>query len=178
MPTVEELRQQLIKDLNKSTKLTELQQRIQINKYKLDDELIEQPRLFEDVAQGYADAASKRDQSKAFLEELDAGISKQLREEAANMGKKITESQLDDEVKHNPEHVNQMELHLAYKHDADRWHGLFEAFNQRASMLHNLVKLYCTGYFGSVPIKPNDPNFNDALANQANLRQMINQGDD
>lgn len=127
--------------------LEELAVEITIDKNKLDDELIRQPQLFWEISEGYADAVSKRDQSKQVLEQLEADVGSAFR--LSDFSGKVTEAKVNEHVQCHPNYVNQYQLYLGYKAKAEAWAGLKESFSQRCSMLRELVTLHTTGYWGS-----------------------------
>lgn len=127
--------------------LEELAVEITIDKNKLDDELIKQPQLYWEVSEGYADAISKRDQSKQVLEQVEATTGSAYR--LSDYSGKVTEAKVNEHVKADSSYVQQYQLHIAYKAKAEAWSGLKESFSQRCSMLRELVTLHTTGYWGS-----------------------------
>jgi hypothetical protein len=118
-----------------------------INQNALDQELIQQAQTYFEIAEAYAEAASKRDSASEAIKTCDADLYFLLRQQYESGGTKVTESLLTQKVLSHPEH---MKAHTFYNHsklEADRLAALKDAFGQRAYMLRDLVQLYTTGYF-------------------------------
>lgn len=123
----------------------ELKTKIKINKNRLEEEIIEQPALFLEVADGCAQAISYEDQAKDTLERLAASIAIDIRRDQTE---KLTEAKVEERTITNIAHVEQSRKYLEYKLEAKLWEGLRNSFSQRAKMLEKLIDLYRSGYYG------------------------------
>lgn len=126
--------------------LEELKQKIEINKFTLDDELVKQPQLFWETCEGYAIAADKRDTAKHIAQKMAAELAAMFR---GNSIEKVTEAKVTEHVEGHPSYVEQYKHYLQYKKDAELWAGMRDTFAQRQSMIRDLVSIHTTGYFGS-----------------------------
>lgn len=126
--------------------LEELQNQLAINKDDLETELLHQAQLYWESSEGYAEAVSKRDQSKQVLEQVEATLASEFRKSGLT---KITEATVAEHVESHPQYVEQYRLYLGYKKEADRWGGVSDAFRDRSHMLRSLVSMFTTGYWNS-----------------------------
>ena len=127
--------------------------RLRINRNKLDDELSDQPQLFWEVSEAFADCVRVRDGFKAALAELWAQLSLDQRLAMDAEGLKVTEKAIDARVQTNPKRVVREHQYLEAKAQADWWGAMKEAFTQRSYALKDMVALYIAGYFGDVTPK-------------------------
>jgi hypothetical protein len=134
--------------INKSdADLDRLEGGLKIDKYRLDDELIEQAHYYNEVAQRFADAVSYRDEAKAELEGTKAKLALGIRMEYAQANQKITESTVDAQVIAHPEYQNALTALAAWSDRVNRWSGLRDSIHQRGYALKDLSALYIAGYW-------------------------------
>jgi hypothetical protein len=135
--------------INKSdAELERLEQSLRIDKYSLDDELIEQAHYYNEVAQRFADTVSYRDEAKADFEGTKAKIDLQIRQKFAQANEKITEAGVEARVVVHPEYQNTLVTLAAWSDRVNRWSGLRDAIQQRGYALKDLSTLYTAGYWG------------------------------
>lgn len=127
--------------------LGRLENGLRIDKYALDDELIEQAHFYNEVAQRHADAISYRDEAKADFEGIKAKVGLTIRQQFAQAGEKITESGVDARIVAHPEYQNALTTLAAWSDRVNRWSGLQTAIQQRGYALKDLSTLYVAGYW-------------------------------
>lgn len=127
--------------------LGDLEDALRFDKNHMDDALIEQPDLFYRVSREYASAISERDGLKLEIAELAAELDKSIREEAARMQTKTTETGIQNEIASTPKMADMKRKYAGVAHQADRWLALKEAYQQRAYALKDLAGLWVAGYF-------------------------------
>lgn len=125
-----------------------------IDKNLLDDELIKQPILYQEVAEQYAMAVSRRDAAHENVKRVDADLYKRIREAYAAEGVKATEAMVQNEITNHPEHIEAYDAYLECKQQADLWSSVKESFGQRSYAIRDLVELYLAGYFADSGMKP------------------------
>lgn len=121
-----------------------------INKNNLDEELIHQPEVYHRVANEYALAVSRKDESKYELELAEADADQRIRLELAADNEKVTEPIVAKRVSLDAEVHNKTLEYLSSKELSERWKALVDSFGQRAYALRDLTSLYISGYFGEV----------------------------
>lgn len=123
---------------------------LRIDLEELDECLIQQPSLYQEVAEGHALKISERDQAHEACKVTDADLSLDLRKELEEeTGKKPTEAQLSSEIQIHEDHAKAHTAYLTLKREADYWHSLREAYHQRAYILRDLAQLMIAGYSAS-----------------------------
>ena len=116
-----------------------LKTRLRINKYDLDDELVEQPVLFHRVAEGHALSMSNRDSQKEYLKRIEGRIAIRVRSELFEAGTpKPTKEQILSALNTDTEWQNEREKFLETSKLVDRWFALLDAYRARGYALHNL----------------------------------------
>lgn len=129
-------------------KYNTLRARLVIDALQIDQELIQQPMLLQEAAEGCADAIRLRDAAKHALELACARASRTLREPDEN-GKVASEQKILSLI---PLEVQDEEELLAdAKRDAMYWQGLADSFSEKGSALRRIAELTTSGYMA-----PND----------------------
>jgi|SRR5579863_787680 len=126
--------------------IEELQKELIINRIALDEELVQQPQLFWEASEGYTLASAQRDTAKLSLERAEADCAQHIR---GGSLEKLSDKKVADAVMANPTYIGYYESYLQYKANAEKWSVLKDAFQQRSSMLRDLVQLMSIGYWGS-----------------------------
>jgi len=127
--------------------ITQLEDKLKIDQHSLDVALREHPALFYEVATELALAISNRDESKQDLEQIEAKVDMDLRADAAKIGAKTTEKEIESNKKVDKEVVSANEKFLAERYNAAKWTALREAYEQRSYALSKLVDLYLANYY-------------------------------
>ena len=133
----------------KRTPIDELRQALRINRLRLDQEVERQPELYAEVAEAAVMARSEQDQVKNQLEQAEAEIDLEVRQEAADAGDKVTEKSLQAKVQADGRLSKLRDALLKKKYQAESLEQLREAYRQRGYMLRELSALYIAGYFQS-----------------------------
>jgi hypothetical protein len=126
--------------------IEELQKELHINRIALDEELIQQPQLYWEASEGYTIAASNRDTAKLSLDRAEADCALHIRGQQLE---KLSDKKVADAVLADPTYIGYYESYLQYKALTERLAALRDAFQQRSSMLRDLVVLTNIGYWGS-----------------------------
>ncbi len=113
-----------------------------IDKDDLDRCLMEQPETYYHVSSAFALASAERDAVKLDLEELQAKLGLDLRDQAIRKDEKMTEGALQQKLTGMPKIQELQRKRLDKAKDAESWQVLKEAFQQRSFMLRELVALY------------------------------------
>jgi len=120
-----------------------------IDEYKLEKECKIQPSIYQEIAEQHSKAVSERDFLKNQMDTLWAMTFKTIK-----LGNnKITDSLAHSMADCDENYQQSVEAYLKAKALADEWLGIKEAFQQKSSMLKNLVDLYVTQYYGDFTIK-------------------------
>lgn len=123
-------------------------QDIEIDKYSLDTECIDQPRKFMKWASLLADALKERDEAKQFLKVTETKISLEIRSDPKSFGlDKITESAVESVVINQKQVVEAGQRLIDAQYNVNILSAAKEAQEQRRSMLENLIKLFLSGYW-------------------------------
>ena len=128
-----------------------------IDKNSLDTCIQEQVILYSEVSEHYINALAIRDTKKKEMEEQYAFTCLQIRQDAANEGRKITEAGIKEHALTDDEYLASVGAHLVAKTNTDYWASLKEAYSQRSHMIKELAGLYVAGYFSDLTIKSEHP---------------------
>lgn len=150
--------------------LDDAKEKLIIEKNLLDDELINQPILYQEVAEQYALAISRRDAANENVKRVDADLYKRIREAAAVEGTKVTEAMIQSEILTHPEHIEAYDAYLECKKQADLWATLKDSYSQRSYAIRDLVELYTAGYFADAGLRPKTEN---AAEKQYDVRRKV-----
>tara|TARA_R110000803_G_scaffold210841_2_gene284354 strand:- start:910 stop:1500 length:591 start_codon:yes stop_codon:yes gene_type:complete len=164
-----------VKPKKKKDRYALLQQRTKdliINKHGLDDELINQPILFIEVATLAADASAMRDYAKEALSMKDAELSAKHRKLAEKGGERATEKLVEQRVGTDPIHIKYVEKLIEAKKYAEQAFAMKEAFQARAYMLRELVSLQVSGYYATAAITNPGRRDSGDTAYKANTQRM------
>jgi hypothetical protein len=127
--------------------LDEFRKYLDIDKNHLDDELIRQPRIFEQVGDALADANARKDVLKEGLATVDAELDGLVRKYLDEKGDKYTEAVVKNAVQADRKHRAAFVAHNEAKLKADKLWVLKDALEQRGKALEHLCKLYLGGYY-------------------------------
>lgn len=126
-------------------RIREFRDAVKIDKYDLDNVLIEQASLYHEVSDESALAMSRRDKSKAAMEELFSETYLRLRKK--RWDEKPSETTLKHMVETDVSYQEAQAEYFRLKKLADRWAALVTAFHDRSYMLRELTTLYISGYY-------------------------------
>lgn len=118
-----------------------------INKYDLDNAMIDHPGFLNRVGQRHADAISYRDEAKDDLEGTKARVDSELRFQHTERGEKFTEKSIDGETLAHPDVQRALGWHRAWNDRVNRWRSMWESACSRTEMLKGLCHMYNAGYW-------------------------------
>lgn len=130
--------------------IDEMRSYLAIDKHALDDAVIQNPVLFDRVAEAYAEATAERDALKEELATVDAQLDGSLRLKNTT----ATEGKVKALIQAHPQHQKAFTEWLEAKEYADKLGVLKEAFKDRSHMLRTLADLHVSGYFERTSIRP------------------------
>lgn len=133
--------------MSNSTLPEDLRTSLAVDRYALDDMLVQQPELIYEVGLFYARAVDQRDALKDDLARIMAEVSADVREEVKGLTPKVTEGGISERVLQNKKVLQAQEALREAKLAAAEAGELKEAFSQRSYMLKDLVNLYLNEYF-------------------------------
>jgi hypothetical protein len=134
---------------------TEFEKDLEIDKYSLDAECLDQPRKFMEWSQDYADAVSEQDRADQKLEVVKAQVEMEARKNPESFGlEKVTDNSIKAAVTMSKKVMEAHEAWVMTKHQVNVLRAGREALEQRKTMLENLVKLFLSGYWADPKIKP------------------------
>lgn len=132
----------------KFEKLTSrLETGLKIDKFNLDEELVQQPQLLYEVSSQLSLYTSRRDAAKQQLQNAEAAADNAIRRRASKREQRITEREIESRKRSDPEveQANKVYLDLCYA--CNMLAGLKEAFQQRSYVLKDLVSLFVANYY-------------------------------
>lgn len=135
-----------------------------IDKTRLDEELMNQPKMFFKYASLLAKAQRKESEARAAREVIKAEIDLKVRK---NLKKykihevKLTEAVIFGVVSKQPKFIKAQKKRLKAKYRTDLLQGAVYALNHRKSSLEGLVKLHGQNYFANPKI--DNPEFIEAV---------------
>lgn len=118
--------------------------RLMVDKYSLDQELIEQPSLFYDIGAKHERAVAKQEEAQAEVSRIEAEVDQEVRDSAPD---KTTETDIKKQVALNERVQVAQEEYRNCREIASRWKVLREACQQRSYILKELVGLYTSQYW-------------------------------
>ena len=131
--------------------------RLDVDKLRLDEEWVEQPKLFLTWARKHADALLRVDKTKAYLDVTRADLDAAIRKDPASHGlAKITEKVVENLILGNDEYQAAVKLVIKAKHDVAILATVVEALQHRKRALECLVTLHGQQYFSIPRVSGND----------------------
>jgi len=122
-------------------------ERLEIDRNALDNELIENPQLIQDVCDECAESIATRDAKKEALETTDAELDAEVRDLLSKNATKATEASIKGMIQTHPKHKQAFEDYNNAKLRAAKAAGLEKAVEVRGKALESLSRLYASGYF-------------------------------
>lgn len=162
--------------------LNELQKKLVIDKYHLDDVVIEHPTLISEIGYFLSRASAAKDSAKAKMENTYAEIANQIRMEASvhegrYQGLKLTESRIDAEVKMDENYIKRVNQYNKLRELESKAQSLKDSFESRGRMIKILVDLYLAQYWSTTAPKHQADaevkRLNDAEVNSVRQRQAL-----
>ena len=122
--------------------------RLEIDKLRLDEEWVEQPKLYFTWARKHADALLRVDKTKSYLDLVKADLDAAIRNDPAAFGQvKITEKVVENLILGNEEYQAAAKNVATAKHDVAILAAAVEALQHRKRGLECLVTLHGQEYF-------------------------------
>lgn len=138
--------------MNREKTFDELEAALAIDKFNLDDDIVQQPELYRIVSQRYESEVSKRDAAKQALTEIEANTDAEIRNAAAKHNERVTENDIKSQVAvHREVLAAKQDLHILNQ-SVGQLKGLEKAYDHRMKALDLLVRLHGSQYF-STPTK-------------------------
>lgn len=123
---------------------------LEINRDRLDDEWIGQPRSFYNAARDLADADYAVDTAKSVLDVVQADLYKEIRSDPSKYGlEKPTEASINAVVITDIRYKQALHDLITCKHRKDICKAYVQAMDHRKSALERLVSLHGQQYFAT-----------------------------
>lgn len=139
------------KGTDSEAKLERLRSKLKIDPDALDEAVMQQPVLFDEVAEQATLLASRRDEAKSSMESLYEELSLKIRFKFK--GEKITNDEVAARVGSSPKYKDVEHEYARFMSDHAQWSTLRESFMQRGYMLREMCGLYASGYWGQSSVK-------------------------
>jgi hypothetical protein len=124
----------------------ELSAKLQVDELRLDEEIIELPRLLQEVNEYVAAAVYMRDQVQNEIKIAMAEESRDIRVHSEASAKRLTEASIEVGVVLSPR-IKAMQTRFEdVKYDLARWQALSEAVRNKGYALKNVAELIIAGY--------------------------------
>ncbi len=146
--------------------IDEFKKYLRIDKQALDDEVMQQPELFFQVSEAYAQAVAERDALKEELAVVDARLFANQRMSNA----KATDTSIKASVSTATNHEKAFAEWLEAKEHADKLAALKDAFFQRSEMLKTLGRLHASNYFEQTSVR--DTKSTDAMVYERQRKRL------
>lgn len=127
--------------------IADLREGLQIDKYALDDELIQQPDMLYRVSEHLTLRISQRDAAKQELSETEARVDADLRRDASISDTRVTEKEIESQKKVNRDVLRAVEKLRQLNLSVGKLSALKESFGSRGHALRDLTSLYAANYF-------------------------------
>ena len=148
---------------------------LNVDKYNLDEEWVNQPNNFMDACEWYADAVVERDKCKEQLELLRAEVSKEIQNDPESFGiSKVTIDavnkavSLDDRVKEKQEELHELNRQV------NVMSGAKEALAHKKKAIESLTELTIWGYFAEPKVNKKTHDKSLEKASKTNQEALSN----
>jgi hypothetical protein len=119
-----------------------------LDRHRLDEEWLLQPRLRREWGEKLAEARKEHDRAKANLNVVEAEIELSIRKNPSHFDlEKVTEGAVKATVLVQPEYQKAVEASLVAKHNVDVIQAYLDAIDDRKRTLENLVQLWLADYY-------------------------------
>lgn len=127
-------------------KYDELKSELEIKPYDLETELINQPQIYDEVCEKYAEAVAIRDYKKDCLNKVESELYDEYAEQLKEEGERVTEKAVSVRVSQDKKYRKAQKSLREAKLEVDKWGALKESFYQRSHMLRDLVNIFVTNF--------------------------------
>ena len=146
--------------------IDEFKKYLRIDKQALDDEVMQQPELFFQVSEAYAQAVAERDALKEEMAVADADLYQAFK----TKNEKSTDTFIKSKVQIAPDHQRAFTEFLEAKEHADKLAALKDAFFQKSEMLKTLGRLHASNYFEQTSVR--DTKSTDAMVYERQRKRL------
>lgn len=119
--------------------MNQLKQDIAINPADLDGEAVRQASLYAYYAEQWRQKEKEANLAKLNLDVYAAALDQKIRDTAAAQGRKLTEAQIDAQVRLNSEWFNRKKAVIELEAEAGQLEAVVRAFVQKKDMLVTLA---------------------------------------
>jgi len=123
------------------------QKDLEINKNRLDEELLTQAQKMMRYSSEHAQALLNRDKAKLARDITEANLDAAIRAELNDKSLKFTEAVVKGKITTSPTYIEAHEKYLKAEYEVNLLMGGVIAMNARRPMLESLVKLYLNSYW-------------------------------
>ena len=127
----------------------ELRGSLRIDKYALDDEVVQQAEMYHEVADQAVLAESRKDEAENLVKQLFAELDIRIRKAALKNDEKLTEREIASRIARDRNYVKAVKKALEARKVYKRLDALQTSFRQRSYMVRDLVELHIAGYYQS-----------------------------
>jgi len=152
----------MARDQDQLSDYEQLRDALRIDKFNLDDELVNNPELVQRVGEQVEMAISRRDEANLDLKNAMAALDAVLREEAGD--KKLTEKAIEQQINDSVKIIDMRKNIIRLTEKVGRWQALRESYRDRSSALKGLCSLHATNYF---VVNSGSPYRREAVSRQA-----------
>lgn len=129
--------------------MRELEESLRIDEFALEEALRDQPEMFYRVSKAYALSISRRDAAKQALQDAEATADLDVRKDAQDEDRKITEGEVKATVQTDGKVMRARDALTAQNEAVGKLGALKEAFQQRSYALKDLAGLYVANYYSA-----------------------------
>lgn len=150
----------------------ELERALVVDRYNLDESLVQQPELYHKAGKEFENACALRDAAKAERDKCRADFDFTIRQEAEKFQTKPkpTEAAITNLINAEPRYQEYQVVYHNWERMASRWAKLREDFHARGFTLQQLAQLWIAGYFQSNSVSSSHRDLRDERAEQ--VRQV------
>lgn len=147
-------------------KIEDFEHSLRIDENSIDAALQEQPQNFYFVAKELTLLISRRDEAKKNLAEVEAEVDTEIRDDATNEERKITEKEVASLKALDKRVIRSNKEYSLLASEVGKWAALKEAYGHRLEALKSMVRLHLSNYY-STDITIRDRETTDARARHA-----------
>jgi len=140
---------------------------IEINRHKLDEEIINQPVLYLEWAQKASEAMAHKQRTEQKRKLIKAELDKKYREQFESNGEKYTEAKLDSYIRSDKEFKNATDEYIDAMEQEQIYADVKWAFQQRKSSLELLQE----GIINGIYADPRNTTTQKAISEHLNKRK-------
>lgn len=127
--------------------ISELEEGLRIDEHALEQELQSQPGLIYKATSQYELYVSRRDAAKQYVDEVKAEVDLAVRSDARQQGDKITEKEIEAEVRTSLKVIKATKAYFALHELTGQFSALKDAYKARGYALNSMTDLYIANYY-------------------------------